>query len=206
MSRATTITYANTLLDGLGDTTQLGQFYDEIAMEIARGTWPEVVSVTNAAFAQGSAGSSLYSFPNNATRLLSVHYDRKQLAEATPSEADFYDREWRLTRGEPIAYTMADEDEKTVRLVPLPDVNGADPSGITPYDFGPTLPADPWPSNNVAFIYTQADNVHSDEEMWLAMEMVARELSRDSHHADETAAGLAKTLADLFRKMSHAVS
>lgn len=202
MSRATTITYANTLLDSLGDTTQLGQYYDEITMEIARGTWPDVVSMVGADFRQGVTGTSLYLFPDAAIRLLSVHYDRLQLAEASPSEADAYDREWRVTRGEPVAYTMADEADNTIRVVPVPDVTGESPTGITPVDFG----AATWPSNNVAFVYTTNTSVHTDEEMWLALEMVARELARDSNHHDEEAAGLAKTLADLFRKMSHIVA
>lgn len=200
MSRATTITYANTLLDSLGDTTQLGQFYDELSFEVARGVWEDVVSVTDAAFVRGVGGTALYVYPSTAVRLLSVHYDSKQLAETTPAEADVYDRTWRVTPGDPIAYTEADEDDFTVRLVPVPAVTGIDPTGSTPYSFTT------WPNEAVAFIFTDGTtDVHSDEEMWFALEMVARELARDSNHHDANASELAKNLADLFRKLSHTV-
>lgn len=197
MSRATTITLANTLMDNLGDTTQLGQFYDDIVFELGRGLFPGVVSLTGAGFVAGVGGTATYSFPSTAIRVLGVCYDANQLAEAGPAEADFFDVYWRRTRGRPVSFATADEDQRIVRLLPIPAHDGNTIVG-TPFTWTT------WPSENLTFIYTEnRADVHLDEELAIALEMCAREYSRDSNHHDMAAAQVARQLSKLFMALSH---
>lgn len=198
MSRATTIAYANTLLDSLGDTTQLTTYYDNVVLEIALGRWPDVVSLVDAAHVAVVAEDGVYAFPTAAIRVIGLHYDARELAEATPGEADSFDRQWRITRGEPLAFVTSGEDHRDVRLVPVPAANGAALAGNTPFNWTT------WKAGNLTFVYTKTENdMDADEELFLALEIAARELSRDSNHHDSNAADLAKQLASVFLKMSH---
>jgi len=193
MSRATTIALANTLMDSLGDTTQLGSYYDDVVLELGRGVLPGVVALVGAGFVAGVADTGTYTWPTTAIRVLAVAYDTRQLAEAMAGEADLFDREWRSTRGVPIAYVTADENQRVSRLVPVPAVSGVALGVDTPFTWTA------WPGENVTFIYTeQRTDVHLDEELAVALEIMAREYSRDSNHHDPVAAAIAKQLSTLF--------
>jgi hypothetical protein len=198
MSRATTITLANTLANSEADTTKLGDYYDEAVRELGLGVLvPGAVSLTGAEYAAGVEGQAEYDFPATALKLLYVLYDRSQLAFAQTDEANLYDEEWRNMRGVPVSFLTADQDQRTIAVIPTPDVDGQSVGLNTPF-------TTTFPGENLTFIYTEErDDVHSDEELPLALTILSRELSRDSNHADGNAAQLAAAIAAMLWKMCH---
>ena len=200
MSRATTITFAASLANPnitITDATKLGDYYDEAVRELGLGVLvPGAVSLTGAEFVAAVEGQAEYDWPTTALKILYVLYDRSQLSFAATDEALLYDEEWRNLRGVPISFLTADQDQRTIAVVPTPEVDGQTVGVLTPYTG--------FPAENLTFIFTEErDDVHSDEELPLALTILTRELSRDSDHTDQNTAAVAAAMGAMFWKLCH---
>ena len=196
MPKADVLTLVSTLSDSVADTTQITNYYNDVVFEMAQGVFPGP-SLTGAAFVEVVAGTANYAFPVDAVRVLLLNYDTTDLPKEGERGATLFNKDWRADQGRPAAFIVTDENRRTVSLVPVPDTDGQAVGVLTP--FSATFPAE-----NLTFIYTEErDDVHLDEELPLALEILAREFARDSNHHDAQASDFAKKLAGLLFGLVH---
>lgn len=200
MAKADVVTLANVLSDSISDTTILGLYYDDVVDEIARGViLPDGMhSLTGATYLLAEATVFQYALPTSGVRFLGVFYDTHQLAEDDPKSVEQVETHWYglAYRGEPAVYVRVDEDQKTVAIVPAPDRDGE--------ALGVLTPTTGFPADNVMMFYTEVrTDVHTDEELAVALEILARELARDSDHQDADTSKLASQIATLLFTLSH---
>jgi hypothetical protein len=198
MAKADVTTLVSLLSNGVTNATTVSDYYDDVVEEVGRGVFQGVLSTTDAAFVQTVAHTHTYTLPAAAVRPLLVVYDDTQLAEDEAAQAADVDARWRTTRGKPIAFVRTDEEIRTIALVPTPDVSGADPTGLTPFD------NTGFPVGNLTILYTDREGVFAaDEELPVALFIMSREFQRDSDHCDGELSNMAAKLADLLLKGVH---
>jgi len=162
------------------------------------------VSLTGASFLTTTVGLQQFTLPASAVIALGVFYDDRQLAEDDPRSLELVEPNWRTSEftGRPAVFVLVDEDQRVFSIAPAPAQDGKTIGGGTPF-----VPGSPFPTENVMVIYSEIrTDVHDDEELAVALELVARELNRDSDHQDRETAAAAASLADLCFKLSHPVS
>jgi len=137
-----------------------------------------------------------YALPSTAIRVLALLYDNRHLRPIMRRGLEAYDPAHRAREGRPAAYTTQDEDQRTMRLIPVPDVDGVAVAALDPL-------VDPeFPGNNLTFIYTATvDDVAPEDELWVALEVLSREFGHESDHLDPQFAKLARQLAAMLRAM-----
>jgi hypothetical protein len=137
-----------------------------------------------------------YAFPSTAIRILAVLYDHRHLRPIMRRGLESYDPAHRAREGRPAAFTTQDEDQRTLRLIPVPDVDGLAVGALDPL-------VDPeFPGNNLTLVYTAAvTDVAPEDELWLALEVLAREFGHESDHYDPQFSKLARQLATMLRAM-----
>ncbi len=174
MAKADVLQLVADLTDGLADQTVAGETYDDVVVEL--GMKPNE-SMTGAQYVATTSGTSQYSYPTTTLRLLGLMHDAKTLQISDINEAQAYDKQWRTTRGEPLAWLIEQESRRTFTLVPVPNRTGATVGVATPFTT--------FPEGNVTAIYTEnRTDVHPWEELYVALVVAERELSRDSDHTD----------------------
>ena len=197
MAKADVLALVSTLSDSTSSATQVSNYYDDVVHEMSAGAILPDASLTDAAFVAVTEGTGVYTFPTALVRLLSVHYDSRDLLRETRRGAELYDADWRATRDRPTAYVLNDEDLRTLSLVPVPDTTGQAIGILTPFSSS-------FPAENLTFIYTEErDDVHLDEELPVTLEILGREMARDSNHHDAQMAEVAKKLAGLLFGLVH---
>lgn len=174
MAKADVLQLVADLTDSLANQTVAGELYDDVVYEM--GMRPNE-SLTGASYVATTQGTSQYSYPTSALRLLGLMHDAKTLQISDIGEAQSYDRQWRTTRGEPLAWLVEQESRRTFTLVPVPNYTGSTVGVATPFTT--------FPAGNVTAIYTETrTDVHPWEELYVALVVAARELARDSDHTD----------------------
>jgi hypothetical protein len=187
MSKATTLTLVSDLAVAVSDATAAGSYYDDIVEEFGFSMEPE----TDAVFVAAVQGTASYALPTSAIRGLAFLYDDTQLYFAEQTELEAADDEWRSRQGTPAVVNFVDLAGRTFGLTPVPDRAGATVGVLTPFTGHPV--------DNVTVIYTnRVSDLHSWEELAMALAILAREMARDSEHKDTRSAGAWKSLADLF--------
>jgi hypothetical protein len=202
MPQADVIQLVTDFTDGFADTQAATNFYGDVVQEV--GQDPDATIVNIIAFG-GIAGQPDYdpsTVPINTVLItdivnpLALIYDGVHLAKTHVFEATYYDEFFRVTKGFPRAWMEEDANRRAFSVVPVPDISGStgspyDPTGVTPLH-----------ERDFVLIYSQTrTDVHLEEELPLALEVAARELSRDSDHTDRTFAEVSRTLAGIFYKM-----
>jgi hypothetical protein len=173
----------------LATTTTRDAYYDEAVSE--HGLIRE--GAMAAEFVAVERGTATYTFPTDAVRVLAWVFDAVTLRPTNRRALEAYDSEWRNRRGTPQSFTMQDEDARTVRVVPVPNADGQAIGTSTPFDGN-------FPDGNLTAIYTDGGEDHPAwDELWLAMEVLTREFSRDSDHMDLEYANAASQLASVLR-------
>lgn len=196
MAKADVLALVDTLSDDTATAVTIDEFYDDVVFEMAQGIFPGP-SLTNAAYVEVVAGTSHYEMPDDAVRELAIIHDHKDLLRDERQGAEISDKDWRSSLGEPAAYVTGDEDQDFIALVPVPDVSGDTVGVATPF-----IP--PFVRGNLTIIYTEErDDVHLDEELPLALEILAREMARDSDHHDGDMSKAVKKLAGLLFGLIH---
>jgi len=174
MAKADVTALVTTLANSTDDTTATGQYYDDIVEELGFGPTP----LTSASYVAVTQGTRNYTLPTAALKTLAVFYDDTQLYLAKRQELATYDENWRTRPGPPAVAALVDTDQRTLDLIPVPDQSGDTVGGATPFTT--------FPSNNLTFIYSNnASDVHSWEELPIALDILAREFGRDSDHYDQ---------------------
>lgn len=174
MAKADVLQLVADLTDSLANQTVAGELYDDAV--IALGMMPNE-TMTGAAYVQVTSGTSQYTYPTTALRLLGIMHDAKTLQISDINEAQAYDKQWRTNRGEPLAWLIEHESRRTVTLVPVPNRTGATVGAATPFTT--------FPEGNITALYTEnRTDVHPWEELYIALVVAARELARDSDHTD----------------------
>jgi len=175
----------------LDDATARAAYYADVVFE--HGLVRE--SAVNAAFVPVVAGTAEYTQPAAAIKPLAILYDATQLRPTARRALESYDPSWRSRRGTPRSYTTQDEDVHIFRVVPVPDTSGDTIGASTPF-------AGTFPDGNLTFIYTDnVTDVPAWDELWVALEVLAREFAHESDHYDQLFATTSKQLAALVRNL-----
>lgn len=217
MSRATVETLANDLLNQQGQTLgtigglsgDIGSLSGNIG-SLGAATFPEITrlyddiifdighreALTQTSLIASVAGTSSYAFPTAAIDLLTVFFGAAELHKATLRDLEVgVGPTWRDLTGVPVVYTLEEENERTFRLIPSPDVSSGSVSGLT---FGANHPA-----YGIGVIYTEdVANVPAYLELPIAVEICVRELRRESDHRDLDGAELFAKLSNLMFAMT----
>lgn len=175
----------------LTDSTAIDRYYADIVHEA--GLTSE--GATNASFVAGVKGTAQYALPTAAVRLLALIYDDTELRTTMRRALESYDPDWRTRKGRPASFTTQDEDARVQRVVPVPDRNGATIGLSTPF-------TGTFPDNNLTFIYTEnVTDVLPWDELWVALDVTAREFGRDSDHFDPELSTMYQQLATVVRQL-----
>lgn len=173
----------------LADATARARYYADVVYE--HGLNRE--GACDASFVATLKGTAVYTQPTAAIRTLALMYDDKQLRTTARRALEAYDANWRARLGRPTSVTTQDQDIHTMRLVPVPDVDGDAIGVTTPFDAV-------FPGDVLTFIFTEnVTDVLPWDEMWVALEVLSREFGRESDHYDTTLSKLARQLAAMLR-------
>ena len=194
MSKATTITLANDIALGLGDTDQLGAYYADLVRLL--GNEP---MLTNAqAIETVDVGEYEEQTPTEAISLLAVYVDDQELTQVTERELEAVDANWRLaTPATPRVFTLDDLSENVFDLYPPVDYITGPVEPLFDDAFGAGFV-----TGQISIIYTEErENVPEWLELWLAIAILDREFLRESNHRDLPMAASASELAAVIKKM-----
>lgn len=175
----------------LADATARARFYADIVYESGLNR----ETVVDAALQDATRSDAEYVQPTAAIRLLALFANAKQLRMTGRKALEASDPDWRSREGMPESYTTVDQDAHTFRLVPVPDFTSS--IGVaTPFTNAPI------PTGALMFLYTaNATDVESEDELWVALDILGREFGRESDHFDRTFADVAHKLATIFRQL-----
>jgi len=176
----------------MADQGMAGYYYDDIVREL--GARPVFTRATLRAV---SANSGTVTLPAEAIEVFYVFYDDRLLPPATLRQLEAVDPQWRDRRGTPQAYTMEQEDDRTLRLFPVPDIS----SKAQSFAFGEPFGRD-FPEAGVTLVHTEDRELPDYLDLPAALEILAREMARESDHRDLEFAGLARQLADVTMLMA----
>lgn len=130
-------------------------------------------------------------FPTNMVTPLEVYYDDTKLEVSSKRELDALPGGgmWKLDSGDPLIWTRDAQASNTIRMIPTPQLSGSAIGGNTP------LTA--WVPGNLTIIglgqgsLSDANLGPTASELWMALELLAREYSYDTAQRD---LGVAKML------------
>lgn len=191
MSKADVLALVADLGGSRCDAGVANQYYDDVAYELARASQTLEINLIPSV-----ADTAQYAYPSDAVNLLAVFYDDKQLSRATIREMDAHSINWRDERGTPDDVVTEFEDAKTFRLAPTPDRASAD------FIFMGTPLGSEYPEYTCAALYQQKrDDLPAYFDLYMALEILSREFSRESDHRDLRFAQACQQLAALVLRM-----
>lgn len=193
MTRANTLSLVTSLSNSQADVgvNAGSRFYDEAVLELARRGWTSNTSVQ-----QVTAGTASYSPPSTTVDLLAVIWDETQLMLATLQEIEWVDPLWRDQQGSPSSFVVEDEDKKSFRLWPTPDVGSASPPA-PPNGLGADFPV-----NALLLLITESrTDVQPYLDLPLAFAVLAREFRRQAVHRDPNFAEACGQFSQLLLRM-----
>ena len=194
MAKADVLALAQILAADQADGAHLSRFYDDIIRELGEQT----DTLASFSLLEADRGDGQYAIPPEAVRLLAVYYDDRELYRTDPNDlATVYGPHWRDRIERPTAFTEDQETSGAFRIVPAPDL---DSLAFVPVYFSP-FGLD-YPGASGAMLHTdRRTDVPVYLELWLALEILAREFRRPSTHVDSTFAEAAEQLAMLVRTL-----
>lgn len=192
MSRADVLTLAQFYANDLADNSALDRFLDDVIYEQGREPIMMAVSLDSIVSGQGP-----YDYPAGAIELFDVFFDGKILSCERQETLEVLSRTWQSSTGTPIAWVKENEEKAQYRLYPKSTAATGSMSFPNGEPFGVDLP-----DNALVIIHSEyRQDVLPWMEDWIALEIAAREFSRESDHQDPA---IAKALADtgqLLRQM-----
>lgn len=170
---------------GQGDFAQMADFLDDVFIDLASRGWICALLALSAAKAQAT-----YALPADAVELLAAFHDDAELSPAMARDLDAVaSGDWRLRQGRPSSVVREDEDDRTIRLFPIPDLASKAP--------GTNALGDGFPVGAVHLLYLAKVTTLPE---WLALPAAllvnAREFARESDHRDLTFATACQQIAD----------
>jgi hypothetical protein len=177
LTQANITALTNNLAHSKGDSDTMDASYDDVMDRLARTTSPFVNSETFSP----TDGTSEYSYPTTAIKLLKVIHSTTDLPEATGKELEAYDDDWRTTaEATPAYHGFPERDARKVLLWPTPSTTS---------------------TNGGTFIF--AEKRTTDIPEWLgipiALEILSEEMAYPSDHQDMQMADLAWQLAKMLK-------
>jgi hypothetical protein len=193
MAQADVLQLVTDVADSLNDATACTTYYGDVVFLM--GLDPDGTLVTASTIDPG-VNTLPTTMPTTSITTLAVLYDRTHLSKTGIQGAGVWDSRWAITKGTPKVWLDQNQPRHTIAIVPIP---------VTPPS-GAALPVDPSTTNpgfaGLTVLYTESrTNVHGDEELALALEILCREFSRDSDHTDRTLAQSCRTLSGVLFRM-----
>ncbi len=192
MSRATVLQLVDDLSVDVAYSATADQFYDDIVHELAM-----QAVFTRATLRPITAGTGAVTLPDSGIELLYAVYDDRILAKTTRRQLEMLSSHWRDHRGTPVAYNEELENDQTLRLYPVPEIG----SKAFSFVFGEPLGRD-FPEYSVTLVHTENEELPEWMDLPMALEILAREFSRESDHRDLEAAEACRQLATLTMFMA----
>jgi hypothetical protein len=181
------------------DLITSGFYYDHVLFELARENWFVDASLTALTRGQREVDLGAAVGPELVNRLALI-YDDTELEEATKTQMEALDPQWRDAIKYTRSYVTEDENAKVVALHPAPVVASNPNLGSFGEPFGLDLP-----TRNLAVFYSYAPLPPWQPwyylELVIALRILALEHLRESDHTDVDFAGACQTLSDLFKGM-----
>lgn len=193
MAKADVLSLVQLIGADQADAGQIDRYYSDVVYALAQKRL-----VTNVSLIPTTFNTAIYSFPASAVELISVFYDDYEVRKASIAEcSSYYGSNWRDVKGSPVAYVTENEADRTFRLVPQPQANSKD----FIFSHGRPLGLD-YPDYAAAVLHTE---FRQDLPVWLelpvALDVAAREFSRDSDHRDLEFANITKQIAEFLYAM-----
>jgi hypothetical protein len=196
MPQADVLQLVTDLSDGLADATAATNFYSDIVFLMGTDVDGTLTNIQTVANSIGPV-SNVTSPATTITELL-VIYEDTELDRANPTEVTAFNPYWRATIGEPRVWMQEDRPKHLQRILPNPSRPQTGQGGALPLDPTTTDPG----FGATTFIYTETrTDVHPEEELALALEIIAREFARDSDHTDRNLAQACRSLSGVFFRM-----
>jgi hypothetical protein len=161
---------------GRADAAAIDKAYDDTLVRLGVGEW-----LVNVELLEVTAGTSQYTLPTTAARPVAFWYDDTELSAETRADLEAgVGASWRDHKGSPESVVFEDENDRTFRLYPAPDIVSKPFSFITGLPMGTDFP-----SYAVAVMFTERPLALPE---WLKLPLgllvTAREFSRESRHRD----------------------
>jgi len=177
ITRATLITFANTLINNRGSTGTLGIAFDEVVEHMSQLDNPPIVSSTDLAI---TAGTARYSRPTACIKLLGIFDRGRQLRPISHHELNAYNITWRDDTGDPVAYYVEEDNADSVLLYPTPS----------------TTSTGQW-------LHTQSSTDLPDHlAIYVLCSMIRRELAYPSDHQDKEMSAVWHKIEDIFAALA----
>lgn len=185
--------------DGFADQTAATSYNADVIQLIGTDRDGTLTNINTPTFTLGPP--AIVGPPATFITILDVLYEDNDLSYSTLDEITMWDPYWRGRIGEPKVWTPEGHSKGFITATPSPSRT---PTAALPLDPTATDPG----SAAFTFVYTEArTDVHPEEELALALEILCREFSRDSDHTDRTLAQSCRTLSGiLFRMIALAVT
>lgn len=190
MAKSGVLQLVDDLSSNQADATQKGKLYTDVVREMAR----DESFLSQATLVAVAADDATYSLPSSVGRLLGVVYDDHILSRSSQKALSSINQHWRDEKGVPQVFTEAHEANGDFRIYPTPDRA----SGAFSFPTGEPLGVD-YPLGALVVFHTEE---RTDAQDWLdlaiALEVTAREFSRESDHRDAELAEGYRQLSRLF--------
>jgi hypothetical protein len=173
MAKADVVTLVSDFSGSVTDAVEVGVLYDEVVKELGFVELLTSVEVQNV-----GAGQDTLEFATDTIRSLEVYSDQVGKLDRTTAHAlrAIFGNGWRGLKGTTVAYVQDQENDNTVRLVPIPE--------------GPM-------SVSVVRVDSRED-VPIWLELPIAFEVLNREMGRESNHQDVKFAALSGEVGKLL--------
>lgn len=192
MSKADILQLVDDLSQGQAEASTAESYYDDITNELAH---KQVL--TNVTLLTAAAGDTSFTEPETSADVLAVFWGDRQLTEAKRQELEWSTPEWRSREGAPQAWITENEAEQTFRLYPFPNI----PSDTLVPILGDPLGAG-YADHSVAVLYTEnREDLPTYLNLPVALDILAREFSRESGHKQLEFAQACSSLANILYAM-----
>ena len=179
MSKATVNTLAQLIAVTAISSARLNEYYNEALVELA-GTTEVNIQVETTPIVSGTDKYTYNSIAGNAdmVQVLTVFNDDGfELLQTNLTQLDSQGRAWRTDTGSPTAWFLQHEQERQVRLYPIPDANGT----------------------MTLFVKDKEDAVPAWLDLPLAFAILKREFMRSSAQHDPVMVELCEQAGAIFR-------
>ena len=189
MAKADVTTLAQFIAGGQADEALLSRYYDDLIDTLAQ-TTDTLIEMTLSPLV---SGQSVYTPPDTITRLISVICGDRELDLASRKSMEATNSGWRKHEGIPVTYIRESEDQKQIRLYPIPDMVG---DAFIPWWSSPV--GEDYPNENLVYVHTHSPtDVPNWMNLGLALLILVPEFLRDSPHQDADFADACQAVADL---------
>lgn len=169
-SAAAIATWANDLVCDAGDSTLLTQFVTDLASD----ELPQLPDGWNGTtnLLAVTAGTATVTVATDVRKIAAVFYGGHELSRETWASLDALMDGWQDRLGAPRAYTAAREEERTLRLYPVPNITSSSTASAVSE------------TDRLVLLVTVATDLPLFLKLPAALWALSREYARESDHRD----------------------